>query len=167
MICQQVILFFSRSINLEDYFGFVYAKIIMTDKVKTPLLYHKDDSGNSVLNDQKEFVGWYFSEELKNYKDKGYDITILCGYKFNRTANIFKGYVEHLYSLKEAATLNNDLPLRQVVKLLLVSLFGRMGQKEIVDKAVLVSEEEANRITRVRHWSKKMELSKDKYLVIH
>jgi hypothetical protein len=29
----------------------------MTDKVKTPLLYHKDDSGNSVLNDQKEFVG--------------------------------------------------------------------------------------------------------------
>jgi len=158
---------FSRSTNLNDYFGFVCAKIIMTDKVKTPLLYHKNELGNSVLNDKKEFIGWYFSEELKNYKDKGYDITILCGYKFHRTPNIFKGYVEHLYSLKESATLNNDLPLRQVVKLLLVSLFGRMGQKEIVDRAVIVSEEEANKITKVRHWTKKMELSKDKYLVIH
>jgi hypothetical protein len=29
----------------------------MTEKVKTPLLYHKDDTGASVLNDEKIIKG--------------------------------------------------------------------------------------------------------------
>jgi hypothetical protein len=43
------------------------------------------------------------------------------------------------------------MPLRQVMKLLLVSLFGRMGQKEIEDKAVIVSKKEADKICKVKH----------------
>jgi hypothetical protein len=43
------------------------------------------------------------------------------------------------------------MPLRQVMKLLLVSLFGRMGQKEIEDKTVIVSKKEAENFTKLRH----------------
>jgi hypothetical protein len=48
---------FSRSSNLDDYFGFVYAEVVKTEKVNTALLYHKDKNGFSVLNDDKEFEG--------------------------------------------------------------------------------------------------------------
>jgi len=51
------LIFYSTSRELEDYFGFVYAIVTMTEKVKTPLLYHKDDTGASVLNDEKIIKG--------------------------------------------------------------------------------------------------------------
>jgi hypothetical protein len=67
----------------------------------------------------------------------------------------------------EIAEQNKDKSKRQVFKLILVSLFGRMGQKEIEDRCVIVSKEEAEKIVKIKHYSKAIPMSDDKTLIIH
>lgn len=158
---------FSRSKNLNDYFGTVYAEVTMTENVKTPLLYHKNERGFSVLNNDKEFKGFFFSEELKYAVKAGYKVNVLGGFKFKRNSNVFKEFVDDLYKLKLEAEQNKDKSKRQVFKLILVSLFGRMGQKEIEDRCVIVSKEEAEKIVKIKHYSKAIPMGDDKTLIIH
>jgi len=65
-----------------------------------------------------------FSEELNNAIKFGYKFEILWGYKFERK-NIFKDYVDTLYSLRLNYPKSN--PLNLIAKLLLNSLYGRFG----------------------------------------
>jgi hypothetical protein len=69
-----------------------------------------------------------FSEEMKNAIKYGYKFEILWGYKF-KPKNIFKEYVQNLYTLKLRFPKTN--PLNYIAKLLLNSLYGRFG---MIDK---------------------------------
>lgn len=77
------------------------------------------------------------SGEMDNAVKLGYKFEILWGYKFQRK-NIFKDYVETLYSLRLNYPKSN--PLNLIAKLLLNSLYGRFGMIdsfstiEIMDK---------------------------------
>jgi hypothetical protein len=68
-----------------------------------------------------------FSEELDNAQNYGYKFNILWGYKFERK-NIFKDYVDTLYSLRRRYPSSN--PLNYIAKILLNSLYGRFGMDD-------------------------------------
>jgi hypothetical protein len=68
-----------------------------------------------------------FSEEMDNAIKFGYKFKILRGYKFERK-NIFKDYVDNLYSLR--LNYPKSDPLNYIAKILLNSLYGRFGMDD-------------------------------------
>jgi DNA polymerase elongation subunit (family B) len=77
--------------------------------------------------------GWYFSEELKNARDKfGYTITPIEGYRFESDI-IFKDYVDHFYEIKK----NSEGAMKQISKLFLNSLYGRFGMSPILENTTI------------------------------
>lgn len=44
-----------------------------------------------------EYFGVWSSKELKFAKSKGYEITVIKGYNFNKVDNIFNKYIDELY----------------------------------------------------------------------
>jgi len=86
------------------------------------------------------FSGWFFSEELRNAKDKfGYDFEVLRGYTFDRL-NIFKNYVSDLYNLR--VTYPKSHPMNYIAKILMNSLYGRFGLKPILSEFVIIDNNE-------------------------
>ena len=85
------------------------------------------------------FEGWYFSEELKFAYEHGYTIEIIKGYKFNKSENVFKKYVEEIYEKKSST---KDDVIRSISKSLLNNLLGRFGLRLDRSDTKLVSEEE-------------------------
>lgn len=61
---------------------------------------------------------------------------MMCGYKFERGKNVFKSFVEDLYSIKRFST--NDVE-RNTAKLMLNSVYGRFGMKEIKSQIKVVN----------------------------
>lgn len=59
------------------------------------------------------------------------------GYAFKKEDNILSGYVEEFYKMKTEA---KDTVTRSIAKLLLNSLYGRLGMKKITHKTVISNE---------------------------
>lgn len=88
-----------------------------------------------------KWIGWYFSEELYNAEKYGYKFNILRGYTFNKQF-IFPDYVDHLYDIKcksEPAS-----AMYTVSKLLLNSLYGRLGMSPYAENHTIIANEKAN-----------------------
>lgn len=103
-------------------FGFFYANITSPDYLNHPILQlHYNLRTVSPLG---SWSGWYFSEELKNSLNFGYNFKIIKGYLFEKDY-IFDGYVDELYNLRITYPKTN--PLNYSAKLLLNSLYGRFG----------------------------------------
>lgn len=96
-------------------------------------------SGIRTISPVGSFSGWFFSEELKNALNFGYKIKIIKGYLFEK-ANIFSGYVNDLYSLRLSYPKTD--PMNYISKILLNSLYGRFGMKEINEKIVIIKKGE-------------------------
>jgi len=67
---------------------------------------------------------------LKFAESYGYSFEIIEGYHYPKSANIFKTYVETLYSLRK--TYHKSDSRNYVCKLLLNSLYGRFGMSPTI-----------------------------------
>jgi hypothetical protein len=63
----------------------------------------------------------------------------------------FNDYVNELYLIKRKATEDNNKVLRKISKLLLNTLYGRMGMRNEFFKAKIVSKKDLNKITRLKN----------------
>lgn len=109
--------------NIIKPFGFFYCEVISPEEMFAPIIPIKKidfKSGQNSLTPTGKWTGWYFSEEIENAKKYGYQFKIHKGYLFNRQ-NIFKDYVELLYSIKKEFSQDTKHPLYIIVKLLLNS----------------------------------------------
>jgi hypothetical protein len=68
---------------------------------------------------------------------KGYSVKVIGGYKFDKTSNIFNSFINKFFNIKAGSSqIKMD---RTTAKMILNSLFGRLGMKpnqdiiEIVD----------------------------------
>jgi hypothetical protein len=82
----------------------------------------------------------YFSEEIYNAMNHGYKFKIIRGYTFDK-GYIFKDYVEFFYELKKISLRGS--PDYIISKLLLNSLYGRLGMNPEMEKHVIVSSKDA------------------------
>jgi DNA polymerase type B, organellar and viral len=72
---------------------------------------------------------------------------MICGYKFNRGKDLFKDYVFELYNMKSSTS--NPVE-RNIAKLMLNSLYGRFGMKDITGRIQIMSESDyKNNIDKV------------------
>ena len=73
-----------------------------------------------MYNPLGKWTGWYFSEEIKLAIEFGYDVTVLYGYKFDKTSNVFSSFVNKYFEIK--AGLSNIKMDRTTAKMILNSL---------------------------------------------
>jgi hypothetical protein len=66
---------------------------------------------------------------------------MLCGYKFERGKDVFKDFVEELFNIKRFST--NEVE-RNTAKLMLNSVFGRFGMKEITSQIKVIKAKDYN-----------------------
>jgi hypothetical protein len=115
-------------IDIDNFFGFIKVKVKSPEYMHIPYLcVHRD---GRLLFPLGEWEGVYFSEELKFAKTLGYTFTTQEGYEFYRCkdkATPFNDYVDHFYENKSKSV---DPINRTFAKLMLNSLYGRMGMAE-------------------------------------
>jgi len=125
--------------DLNKVFGFSYVRVETPLNLKVPLLPYRDE--DKILYPVGTWYGMYYTEILKDVVKYGYKITIIYSVNFEKQ-DLFSGYVDKLYEIKANSTGSR----RAMAKLLLNSLYGRFGLKEIIDKTAIVSKEKAEEI---------------------
>lgn len=124
-------------IKLENFFGFVLAKIKVSKDIVIPLLPYKDPKSDKTIFPTGEWTGVYFSEELKAVVKHGYEVTLIKGYEFSKI-NLFNDYINHFYDKKATSTGAE----RFISKMHLNQLYGVFGRKQEVFTAINVTNEE-------------------------
>ena len=137
---------FSTDPDLNNYFGIVFIEVntfnLNSNYLNFPLLLHKIDG--RMYNPLGKWTGWYFSEEAKLAKSYGYNIKVLYGYKFDKSENIFNSFITNYFNIK--AGLSNINMDRTTAKLLINSLYGRLGMKPYQDIIEIVDSNKAKDI---------------------
>lgn len=127
-----IIAYFKGDItNLSEYaklysenLGFFKVRVKAPKNILHPLLPIRLES--TTVYPVGEWTGWYYSEELKNAKNFGYQFQILEGYLFKAT-DTFSNYIETVFRMKEESA--SGTPNYVISKLLLNSLYGRFGMQ--------------------------------------
>jgi hypothetical protein len=134
---------FSTDSNINNYFGIVYVEVDTTGLdskyLNYPLLPHKIDG--RLYNPLGSWTGWYLSEEIKLAISVGYSIKVLCWYKFDKTPSIFNTFINKYFGIKAGLSLINME--RATAKMILNSLFGRLGMKPLQDNIEIVESSKA------------------------
>jgi len=114
--------------DLNKLFGFSYGLITppSESELKVPLLRQRIDG--ETIYPRKPYKAMIFTELIKEAIKYGYKFEVEFSYNFNRTADVFKKYVLEHYKDKQNA---KDVVTRNISKLLLNSLYGKFGMKEI------------------------------------
>lgn len=118
--CKYLQSFNDEGLELDNLFGFFYAKIKTNDNYigLLPL-----QLNNQLTLPKGEFSGIWSSEELKFAKLNGYQVKVIKGYNFNKVNHIFDKFVKELYEFK-----NNSKGYRKTIyKSILNNLLGRFG----------------------------------------
>jgi hypothetical protein len=132
----------SLETNLDNIFGFVYGEISCPNEntLKVPFIQYKDPLGYMVSCPRGKFSRLIFSEEIKYALKFGYTIDIKYCYQFERGKDLFRDYVNDHFEDK----VNSCDPIqRSIAKLILNSLYGRLGIKDAENQIKFVDKKEA------------------------
>jgi len=110
------------NIKLDDFYGFVLAKITCSRTMEKPMLPYKYEG--RTIYPTGTWIGVYFSEELKAVAKLGYTIKLISGYEFSKI-DLFSSYVDYFYKIKKLSI----GAARFLAKLHLNSLYGIFGRK--------------------------------------
>nr|YP_009690222.1 DNA polymerase family B [Porodaedalea pini]QEG57002.1 DNA polymerase family B [Porodaedalea pini] len=110
----------------------LYYPVLQT-KVQTP-------NGNRTITPTGSWTGWYLSAEIYSALDYGYKVKIIKGYLFDK-GFIFVDFVNFLYNLK--ANSAKGSPNYTIAKLLLNSLYGKIGMDPENDKHIIIDSDKA------------------------
>nr|QWO71376.1 DNA polymerase [Calocybe gangraenosa] len=152
--------FEEKGLDLDKLFGFFYAKVKTNNSYLGLLPVHLD---NRLICPNGEFEGIWSSEELKFAKSKGYEITVIKGYQFNKVNDIFNLYIKELFSLKK----NSTGFLKLVYKSLLNNFLGRFGLNLIKPITDTVNKEKRDFIFSTRTVHSHDILNKNKFLMTY
>nr|BAM29340.1 dnapol [Lentinula edodes] len=141
-------IFILNNINISSLyqtdkpFGIFEVEIETPSNIKIPILQKriKTNKGYRTIAPIGNWSGIYFSDELYNAQKYGYKFKVIRGYLFKK-GNIFSEYVDFLYTLKKKS--GKGTPDYIISKLLLNSLYGRLGMSPVCDQHIILSNEEA------------------------
>jgi hypothetical protein len=80
-----------------------------------------------------EFTGWWDNQLLRKAHELGYSVEPIKSYSF-KTAFIFKDFVDNFYKIKQNS--EKDTPMYLIAKLLMNSLYGKYGQRQISESMI-------------------------------
>jgi hypothetical protein len=111
--------------------GIYQVRYIPNKNLVIPILPRRETNG-SIAWDLKTSSGFYNSIDLESALRFGYKIKVLGGHIWNDKAPLFNEYVNKLYELKLDAELKKNSVLKTFAKLMMNSLYGKMGQKAML-----------------------------------
>ncbi|KAJ8746889.1 hypothetical protein K2173_010161 (mitochondrion) [Erythroxylum novogranatense] len=115
-----------EGMDLDSLFGFIEAYVVCPETIKKPFLPYRDKN-NTLIFPTGEFVGVYYSEELKFARSLGYTVIPISGYLFEKKESPFREFVSSLYENRLVAKQSGNEALAYVYKILMNSLYGRFG----------------------------------------
>lgn len=115
-----------EGMDLDSMFGFIEAYVVCPNTIKKPFLPYRDKN-NTLIFPTGEFVGVYYSDELKYARDLGYTVLPISGYLFEKMESPFKDFVSSLYESRQEAKKEGNEAISYVYKMLMNSLYGRFG----------------------------------------
>lgn len=150
--------------DLNKIFGFAYGEITCPDEslLRVPFIQFKDSVYGFNVCPRGKFKRLIFSEEIKYALKYGYSMEVEYCYLFERGKDLFKDFVNYHYEIKK---LSKDAVQRNVCKLLLNSLYGRLGINEITDKMEIVDRDLIENLDKSYNISILSELENNKYLI--
>ena len=140
---------FSTQTNLDLIFGFVNAKVIAPneDELKVPIL--PINKNGELVTFRGSAEGTWFSEELKYAQTLGYKIIVKDCIIFDKVYGLFDDFVNDLYNLKSQAELEKNMVLRLVFKLILNSLYGRWGLKDLGQEYKIIENSKLDKLNKI------------------
>jgi hypothetical protein len=150
--------------DLNKIFGFVYGEITCPSRLEleTPFIQSRNPMFNLVQCPRGSFKRLIFSEEIKYALKYGYKFNLEYSYVFERGKNLFTDYVKDHYEIKKSS---KDHVQKNIAKLFLNSLYGRLGMNEIIEKMEIVDKEKKESLDVSHNVSIVSELTENKYLV--
>lgn len=112
--------------DLDSMFGFIEAYVECPKTINKPFLPYRNKE-KTLIFPTGEFVGIYFSEELKYAREIGYTVIPISGYLFEKKESPFKDFVSSLFESRLEAKKANNEAMAYVYKILMNSLYGRFG----------------------------------------
>lgn len=107
-------------------FGFIEAYVVCPKTLNKPFLpFRKKDE--TLIFPTGEFIGVYYSEELKYARDLGYKVIPISGYLFEKMESPFRDFLSSLYDSRLEAKKDGNLAMSFVYKIVMNSLYGRFG----------------------------------------
>ena len=119
--------------DLYDHKLGIYLVEVFAPDIKHPLLPVRT---NTTIYGYGNWTGMYFSDEIKNAEKYGYKFKILGGFLFE-SSNIFKDYIETLYTIKESSS--KDEPMYLISKILMNGLYGRFAINPWLSKCEFIT----------------------------
>lgn len=112
--------------DLDSMFGFIEAYVVCPKTIKKPFLPYIDKN-KTLIFPTGEFVGVYYSEELKYARGLGYTVIPISGYLFEGKVSPFRDFVSSLFDSRLEARKEGNEAMAYVYKILMNSLYGRLG----------------------------------------
>jgi hypothetical protein len=158
--------FLSLETDLNKIFGFTYGEITCPNEttLQVPFIQHRNPIFGFTACPRGKFKRLIFSEEIKYAIKYGYTIDVEYSYIFERGKDLFKDFVKDHYEIKKNS---KDPVQKNISKLFLNSLYGRLGMKEINNRLEIVNKESLENLDKNTFVSVISELSNNKYLVKH
>ena len=97
-----------------------------------PFLPNRDSRGRRCW-DQSAFSGWLCGPEIAHALDIGYELEAIHEIHYASTIYPFRAYVDKFYAIRREMVREGD-PRQVFVKLLLVSLYGKFGMRDIHER---------------------------------
>ena len=88
------------------------------------------------------FEGTFVSCELDKLKSIGGEYEILEGIEFEDKIDMFSSFVKHFYNMKIKAKYENNESMYFLAKQILVSLYGKFGQKRDVEALYILDDDD-------------------------
>ena len=154
----------SLETNINKIFGFIYGEITAPDEqtLKVPFIQYKDPITKLTVCPKGKFKRLILSEEIKYALKFGYKMDVEYCYQFKRGIDLFKDFVLDHYEIKK----NSKDPVKiSIAKLLLNTLYGRFGMKDIDSIMRIVDLDEAKYLDKNTNVSVLSELSDNKYFI--
>jgi hypothetical protein len=123
--------------GLQDFYGFALAECTCPPDLKIPVLPYKANINGSdkLIFPTGTYRSVYYSEELKYAQSLGYSIKLIHGYSFERSKDLFHGFVQNFYHKKSTGTGVK----KAISKLLLNSLYGRFAMRREYESSFITS----------------------------
>lgn len=138
--------------NLDNIFGFVYGEIKCPNEseLQVPFIQARDSFYSNIKCPRGKFKRLIFSEEIKYAIKFGYKINIEYSYLFERGKDLFTDFVNEHYKIKKST---KDPVQKNISKLILNSLYGRLGINETGDTLEIVDKDSIKNLDKNTHIS--------------
>jgi len=153
--------------KIDDCFGIIYADIVSPtiEELRVPILPRKLPSGLVDIPHNSKWSGWYSTIDLETARENNYKITPKLGIHFQK-GKPFDQFVKEIYSKRLEAKKDKNNVKSTMYKLLLNTLYGRMGMRTEFFTAKIVKNEDVDKMVIYNIWNAMFDYSNTNYTLI-